>query len=98
MTTTRIRRHVQAQKEGTLREAVSRQFTRNDLLGIFGAAIRARLQEGGYRPGKHATRGQPHPAGTKLVRRFIRRSGTEATYWRKAYRALTGHHYGEVVP
>lgn len=35
-----------------------------------------------------------HPAGTKLVRRFIRGSGFESTHWRSAYAALTGKHYG----
>lgn len=98
MTTSRIRRRVQKQKEQTLRQAIERQFNRNDLLGIFGAAIRARLQEGDYSPGKYSTPGHCNPAGTKLVRRFIRQSGTEATYWRQCYRALTGRHYHEVAP
>lgn len=35
-----------------------------------------------------------HPAGTKLVRRFIRHSGKESTFWRTAYAALTGKQYG----
>lgn len=35
-----------------------------------------------------------HPAGTKLVRRFIRKSGKESTFWRNAYAALTGRQYG----
>lgn len=35
-----------------------------------------------------------HPTGTKLVRRFIRQSGGEATFWRNAYAALTGKQYG----
>lgn len=102
MTTSRIRRHVQKQKEQTLRQAVERRFTGDDLLGIFGAAIRARLreelQEEGYGPSKHSTPGHCNPAGTKLVRRFIRQAGTEATYWRQCYRALTGRHYHEVAP
>lgn len=35
-----------------------------------------------------------HPAGTKLVRRFIRKSGKESTFWRNAYAELTGKQYG----
>ena len=35
-----------------------------------------------------------HPVGTKLVRRFIRGSGKESTFWRGAYAELTGKQYG----
>lgn len=34
-----------------------------------------------------------HPAGTKLVRRFIRQSGTESVHNRRLYAELTGHQY-----
>jgi hypothetical protein len=34
-----------------------------------------------------------HPAGTKLLRRFIRQSGRESTANRRAYTKLTGHQY-----
>lgn len=35
----------------------------------------------------------PHPAGTKLVRRFIRTSGRESLHWRQLYKHLTGKDY-----
>ena len=35
-----------------------------------------------------------HPAGTKLVRRFIRDARGEQVEYRKAYAELTGKHYG----
>jgi hypothetical protein len=35
-----------------------------------------------------------HPAGTKVIRQFIRQSGKESTFWRNAYAALTGRQYG----
>jgi hypothetical protein len=35
-----------------------------------------------------------HPPGTKLIRRFIRTSGKESTFWRNAYAVLTGRQYG----
>lgn len=35
-----------------------------------------------------------HPAGTKLVRRFIRRGNSENTAMRQKYAQLTGHQYG----
>lgn len=89
------RLHDRLVKERDLRTATSRQFTRADLLGLFGAAIRSKLA-GANLPGKHSHPGQRNPAGTKLVRRFIRQSGGESTYWRKRYVALTGRQYNQV--
>lgn len=36
-----------------------------------------------------------NPTGTKLIKRFIRDSGGEATYWRRLYHELTGNTYGK---
>ena len=48
-----------------------------------------------YRPGENEPLlKRTHPAGTKLVRGFIRHSGKESKYWREAYADLTGKHYG----
>lgn len=93
---TAARRMAQAAKALGLREAVSRRFSFRDLLNVFGAAIRARLIEGGYSSGKHSHPGRRNPAGTKLVRSFIRQSGGESTYWRKRYFELTGRQYNQV--
>lgn len=39
--------------------------------------------------------GRMHPAGTKLVKRFIRDSKREQTNYRTTYANLTGQHYHE---
>jgi hypothetical protein len=78
----------------------------NDLQFLFGKCLAGKLME---RPSKHQLPGKhtgrhftgeeidslcmPHPAGTKLVRRFIRQSGKESTYNRRLYAYLTGHQY-----
>lgn len=82
-----------------LRDFTNRQFKHADLLEIFGRAFKAKLA-GGVQVGKH-TRGRscdcltPHSAGTKLIRRFIRRGNTENTAMRLTYAARTGHQYGQ---
>jgi hypothetical protein len=71
-----------------------------DLLALFGAAMVAKLRQPAHRSqtrGKrYRTRGSGgphHPARTKLVRQFIRRSRLESTYWRTLYASMTGHQY-----
>jgi hypothetical protein len=72
------------------------KLNESGLKELFGRAIVARLVKTGLtRPSKHR---RPacchtyfHPAGTKLVRRFIRRARGEQTEYRRIYAALTGH-------
>lgn len=62
---------------------------------LFGRAILARAMRPEKR-GKHWRR-RPranHPAGTKLVRSFIRRARGENTEYRRIYARLTGNQYG----
>jgi len=48
-----------------------------------------------YRPGENEPLlSRTHPAGTKIVRGFIRRSRRESRHWRSMYAELTGKHYG----
>lgn len=48
-----------------------------------------------YRPGENEPLlNRTHPAGTKLVRGFIRHSGKESRHWRETYAELAGKHYG----
>jgi len=54
---------------------------------------RGYVQTPGAFGGGNARRHGPHPAGTKLVRRFIRHSGRESIYWRDLYRQMTGASY-----
>lgn len=70
---------------------------------LFGRAMLAKLMAGGRnRPGKHyrvrgaggGRKGKHNPAGTKLVRKFIRRGHSENTHYRRIYATLTGHQYG----
>lgn len=65
---------------------------------LFGRALVAKLRERPTRhqmPGKHKRRAAcceyHHPAGTKLVRRFIRRARGEQIEYRRIYAAMTGH-------
>lgn len=87
-------------KSAALREIANGKWSYNDLLTIFGGALRAKFEEVPTRdqlPGKHTLNRRDrvqHPAGTKLARRFIRHSGRESTSWRNLYFALTGKHYG----
>jgi hypothetical protein len=64
---------------------------------LFGRAMLIKALSFGRPPGKHS-RGHSdcyrfHPAGTKLVRRFIRRGRGEQTEYRKLYAYMTGHQY-----
>lgn len=75
------------------------------LLTLFGFALQAKMTHdaGSFRLGKnygnshgphHRERGRTHnPAGTKLVRRFIRCSRGEGYELRKLYAMMTGHQY-----
>lgn len=95
------------QKLANLRALVDRQWTGNDLLKIFGDALRAKIADmsnphnrlGKNYGNRHGTHHNAHstshnPAGTKLIRGFIRHSGRESTYWRELYKSRTGNQYG----
>lgn len=89
-------------KEVELRKVADRKWTFTDLLNIFGLAIRTKLfqQTNPHnRIGKnyfnsHDQKSRRHPAGTKLVRGFIRHSGRESAVWRSMYAEMTGKNYG----
>lgn len=94
-------------KAAALRHIAELALTRDHLNEIFGMAIRAKLLEpsnphngigqhyfNAHGP-DHQPRGQKrHPAGTKLVRKFIRRGNTENVVARQLYAILTGKQYG----
>mgnify|MGYP005814760895 CR=1 FL=1 len=73
------------------------------LFEIFCMAFRAKISEPSNRHNslgkhyftKHPQHG-PNPAGTKLVRSFIRHSNRESVYWRKLYAQMTGRQYNGV--
>lgn len=79
----------------------------NDLNALFGACMLGKLRAPhGYhiskrpqrqracpRKGHRAGGGELNPTPTKLVRRFIRTSGREATYNRQLYATMAGHQY-----
>ncbi len=46
-------------------------------------------------PGRMPHSKTPNPAGTKLVKRFIRDASNEATAYRRTYAAMTGQQYHE---
>lgn len=102
MTTKQERGILARVKEKFLEQLAGFKHSFSSLAEIFGMAIRAKL-EGANRLGKnflnshgpgHHVRGHKHnPAGTKLVRSFIRHGNTENTYYRKLYAAWTGHQY-----
>lgn len=94
-------------KAAALRHIAELNLTGDHLNEIFGMAIRAKLMEpSNFHNGigqhyfnshgpNHNARGQKrHPAGTKLVRRFIRRGNTENVVARQIYALLTGTQYG----
>lgn len=97
-------------KAAALRSLAELHLTRDHLNEIFGMAIRAKLLSpsnahnalgqhyfNSHGP-DHNPRGQKrHPAGTKLVRKFIRRGNTENVMARRLYALLTGKQYGEEV-
>lgn len=88
-------------KAAARRSIADQKWNYTDLLTIFGMALRAKFHETPTRhmlPGKHLLNRRDrvnHPAGTKLVRGFIRHSGRESTSWRTMYFNLTGGHYGQ---
>lgn len=102
MTNIAERQKIAAKRAALLREFSDRQFTREDLLEIFGRALLAKAAAPTERHnvlGKHHAAHDDqcrfhHPAGTKLVRRFIRQARGEQVEYRRIYARMTGHQYG----
>jgi hypothetical protein len=87
-------------KEHQLRALAKAAWGYKDLLEIFGLGLAHRLRTNpfGERIGKnyftkHFHAGKRNPAGSKLLRRFIRQNSKEAVFERKAYATLTGRQY-----
>lgn len=100
------RKIAQRLRAAGLRAIAEIQFTRENLLELFGLAIKSRIVQGASkhdRIGKnyfnahgvgHNERGiWAHIAGTKFVRACIRLSGRESTYSRELYKIMTGTFY-----
>jgi hypothetical protein len=103
------RRSIAQMKASALRFMAEFKLKAEHLLEIFGMAIRAKMSEPSNRHNSigsnyfnahgthhyvHAT--NHHPAGTKLVRAFIRHSRKEQTVYRRLYAELTGKQYNGV--
>lgn len=97
------RRGLEMAKALGRRTLAERNFSHSDLIQLFGMgiAIRLRTFHRHEEPGKHFFSNHFHagahnPAGSKLLRRFIRGSNGEQVIVRKAYAALTGRHYNHL--
>lgn len=100
------RKVAQRLRAAGLRAIAEIQFGRENLLELFGLAIKNRILQG---VSKHETVGKnyfnahglghhirgiwTHVAGTKFVRACIRLSGRESTYSRELYKLMTGVYY-----
>jgi hypothetical protein len=102
------RKIAQRLRAAGLRAIAEINFTKDNLLELFGLAIKNRITSGVSRheqPGKnyfnahgagHNAGGSKiwqHIAGTKFVRACIRLSGRESTYSRELYKLMTGVYY-----
>jgi hypothetical protein len=97
----RVRRaHV---KQVRLDKLVRAQWGMKDLLEIFGLGIAHRLRH----PHRHAEMGQNYfsnhfhagarnPAGSKLLRSFVRANGARSASYERDYKALTGRRHNHV--
>lgn len=95
-----VREALARDKAAHLRQLANASWGQEDLLEIFGLGIVSRLRSGRGQQavGKnffsnHFHAGARNPAGSKLLRRFIRRSKKEQHVYRKAYAELTGRQY-----
>lgn len=96
-------RERQAAKASALRRVANAKWGMKDLLEIFGMGLAHRLRTNPMhgRIGKnffsnHFHAGAHNPAGSKLLRRFIRHSNKEQTVLRKSYAGLTGRQYNHL--
>lgn len=80
------------------------RLTRGNLLSLFGACLTRRLTEGSnphntlgaHYNGNHHHAGRRNPAGSKLMRSFIRANGPRSENWKPAYLQLTGREYDHI--
>lgn len=93
----------EAAKQGHRRELADANWTKRDLIEIFGLGIAHRFRNqprhahiGKNYFTKHFHAGKRNPAGSKLLRQFIRRSEKEQHVERKLYAALTGRQYNHL--
>lgn len=100
------RKIAQRLRAAGLRAIAEIQFTKSDLLELFGLAIKHKMLEGtskhqlagknflnAHGLGHHPRGVWAHIAGTKFVRACIRLSGRESTYSRELYKIMTGTFY-----
>ena len=77
------------------------RFPYASMVTLFGKVLTRRLTEqtnphntiGGHYFNRHHHPGRRNPAGSKLLRLFIRHGGSEQTAMRKRYADLTGRQY-----
>jgi hypothetical protein len=79
------------------------QWTQKDLLEIFGLGLVHRLrtnprdgQIGQNYFSNHFHAGARNPAGSKLLRRFVRANGARSASYERDYKALTGRRYNHL--
>lgn len=100
------RKIAQRLRAAGLRAVSEIQFGAENLLELFGLAIKHRIMEGvskhdsvgknffnAHGLGHHKRGIWAHIAGTKFVRACIRLSGRESTYSRELYKIMTGVYY-----
>lgn len=93
----------QIAKEHALRKLANAQWTERDFLEIFGLGLAHRLQTnprdaniGKNHFSNHFHAGARNPAGSKLLRRFIRANGPRSASYGRDYQALTGRRYNHI--
>lgn len=100
--TAKARRILSVTKEKFRRQMADFTLSRNTLLEIFGTAFKAKVEDPSNRhnsigknyfnahgPHHNVRSHAHHPAGTKLVRRFLR-SNNGSHHYRALYKNLTG--------
>lgn len=90
-------------KQIARRMLVNARWTQKDLLEIFGLGVAHRLRTnprdahiGQNYFSNHFHAGARNPAGSKLLRRFIRSNGPRSGSYERDYKALTGRRYNHL--
>jgi hypothetical protein len=90
-------------KAARMAKLVNAQWTQKDLLEIFGLGLAHRLrtnprdaQIGQNYFSNHFHAGARNPAGSKLLRRFIRANGPRSGSYERDYKQLTGRRYNHL--
>lgn len=98
-----VARQREANKAAALRALADARWTQRDLLEIFGLGLAHRLQTnprdaniGQNYFSNHFHAGARNPAGSKLMRRFIRANGSRSARYESDYKALTGRRYNHL--